>query len=175
MTSIATSETFELADNGPFLVNKNGDQEFGLPEGRAPPGPIGVQTCEFCPSTDPWSSPDDVCDCSAIDRTVSGPHDVFDRDFEAVLRIAETAVIEHWAPNWCDVTINESHVGGAADDEYQVRIDFEGKLSLNIHEPFDDLDATVTIRSIGGEGRVRVGVLLDEDKNEEEEERRPPQ
>lgn len=125
----------------------------------------GYQLCEFCVSRGkPRNNPPSVCDCTSISRGVSGPNTVDDR-FDTVIRIAETAVVDHWAAFWNDsVTIQKSIVPGQCNDEYSVEIHFDGTLSSNISESYENEDGVARIKSFHGEGKVSIGVRLTEDQ-----------
>lgn len=124
----------------------------------------GYQLCEFCKASGtPNTNPDSICDCTPIERLVAGPAPINDR-FDTILRLAETAVIDHWAAHWDDaVTITRSVVRGQCNDEYTVQLTFDGTLTRNVDTPYETPAGSAQIIGIKGDGTVSIGVTLTED------------
>ena len=138
----------------------------------SPDGFIGYRLCEFCVARGvPNDNPSSVCDCQEITRKVAGmdrthedgTHSHIPTPIDETLRLAETAVLDHWGAYWDDaVTITKSVLCGQSGDEYTVTIHFDGRLFDDLTEPFTTETGSARIRSFNGDGSLSVGVTLDE-------------
>jgi hypothetical protein len=133
---------------------------------------IGYQTCSYC-QVSPEYTPSPCCDCTPIHRVLAGSTRLT-KEFDTIFRIAEKAVIEHWAPNRntpSKIIITKSAIvgrlgrSGEKRDEHTVKIEFEGQLNRLLNVDFISTHGEATIKSICGDGGIYVGVKLFSDKD----------